>query len=80
LRITRAAITPGTQPHKVNIKVIIKDPQPLSTTAKGGKIIAKKTRQILIISFDDLMCLYDANLLKLLHFYHSTIQLFHKNV
>ncbi len=80
MRITKAAITPGTQPKKNNINVIRKDPQPLSTTAKGGKIIAKITRQILIISFDDLMYLYDASLLKLLHFYHSTILLFPKIV
>tara|TARA_Y100001934_G_C12155897_1_gene679570 strand:+ start:337 stop:510 length:174 start_codon:yes stop_codon:yes gene_type:complete len=57
LRITKAAITPGTHPQKNKIKVIRKDPQPLSTTAKGGKIIAKITRQTLIISFDDLMYL-----------------------
>jgi hypothetical protein len=51
LRIINAAITPGIQPHRQSIKVIRNEPQPLSTTAKGGKIIAKITRQILIISF-----------------------------
>ena len=55
LRITNAAITPGTQPQIHNIKVIRIEPQPLSKTAKGGKIIDSITRQILIISFDDLM-------------------------
>lgn len=53
--MTKAAMTPGTHPHIHNKKVIKKEPQPLSTTAKGGKIIAKITRQILIMSFDDLM-------------------------
>lgn len=48
-------MTPGTQPQIHNIKVIRKDPQPLSKTAKGGKMIDNITRQILIISFDDLM-------------------------
>ncbi len=52
LRITSAAITPGTHPQIHNIKVIRTDPQPLSKTAKGGKIIAKITRQTLIILFD----------------------------
>lgn len=40
---------PGTKPKKHKIKVIKKEPQPLSITAKGGKIIARITRQILII-------------------------------
>ncbi len=44
-KITKAAITPGTQPHKVKIKTIKIDPQPLSKTEKGGKIIDNKTRQ-----------------------------------
>jgi hypothetical protein len=48
-------MTPGTQPQIHNIKVIRKEPQPLSITAKGGKIMDSITRQILIISFDDLM-------------------------
>ncbi len=46
LLITSAAITPGTQPIKVKIKTIRNDPQPLSTTASGGKIMQSKTRQI----------------------------------
>jgi len=41
----RAAITPSTHPKKVRIRTInIIDPQPLSKTAKGGKIIDKRTR------------------------------------
>ncbi len=43
-----AAITPGTQPQSVKIQTMIKEPQPLSTTASGGKIIESKTRQKLI--------------------------------
>jgi len=49
LRITRAAITPGTQPQKVKRSTIRKDPQPLPITDKGGKIIASKTLQKLIV-------------------------------
>ena len=45
-----AAITPGTQPQMVRIVVMIKDPQPLSITAKGGKMIARTTRSIFIIN------------------------------
>ena len=45
-----AAITPGIQPKQVNIKTIIKLPQPLSTTASGGKIIHKKTLKQPIIN------------------------------
>lgn len=51
-------MTPGTQPKSVNKNVIIIEPQPLSKTAKGGHIIDKITRQILIISFDDLMFIW----------------------
>ena len=49
LRITNAAITPGTHPQIVKIKTIIKEPQPLSTTAKGGDKIDNKTLHTLII-------------------------------
>ncbi|GLB50814.1 hypothetical protein Y10_31820 [Neptunitalea sp. Y10] len=38
-----AAITPGTQPHKVSKKVITTDPHPLSNTANGGQTMAKST-------------------------------------
>ncbi len=41
----RAAITPGTQAQRVSIKTIRKEPHPLSTTDKGGNIIAKITRK-----------------------------------
>jgi hypothetical protein len=42
-KITKAPITPGTHPRAVRIKIIKKEPQPLSTTARGGKIIARIT-------------------------------------
>jgi hypothetical protein len=47
-KITRAAMTPGTQPQRVNKNTITIDPQPLSNTAIGGNKIESKTRQILI--------------------------------
>jgi len=43
LRITKAAITPGTHPQRVNINTINTDPQPWSITAKGGNKIDNKT-------------------------------------
>ena len=46
--MTKAAITPGTHPARVNIKVIKTDPQPLSITDKGGKMMANRTRRKLI--------------------------------
>lgn len=48
LRITRAPITPGIQPHRVKINIIIKEPQPLSITAKGGNKIDRITLKTLI--------------------------------
>lgn len=48
-KIIKAAITPGTQPQRVNKKTIIIDPQPLPITASGGKIIAKITLKMLIL-------------------------------
>ena len=39
--ITKAAIDPGTHPQQVNKNTIKIEPQPLSRTAKGGKIIHK---------------------------------------
>ena len=36
-------MTPGTHPHNVKRNTINIDPQPLSMTAKGGKIIDKIT-------------------------------------
>ena len=47
--ITRAAITPGTQPQSHNKNTIKMEPQPLSITAKGGQIIDSKTLQKLIL-------------------------------
>ena len=43
--ITKAAITPGTQPQSVSKNTIIIDPHPLSITAKGGNNIDKITRK-----------------------------------
>jgi len=48
-KITKAAITPGTQPQSHNKNTIIIDPQPLSITAKGGHKMESKTRQKLIL-------------------------------
>jgi hypothetical protein len=49
--ITKAAITPGTQPVKVRIKVIRNDPHPLSITAIGGKMMARKTLNRFIVIY-----------------------------
>jgi hypothetical protein len=48
--IINAANTPGIQPKQIKIHSRIKEPQPLSTIAKGGKMMHKKTLQIDIIS------------------------------
>ena len=40
-----AAITPGIHPKQVRISTIRIEPQPLSKTAKGGKMIDKSTLQ-----------------------------------
>lgn len=48
LIIMRAAITPGIHPHRVKIRTIKTDPHPLSSTAKGGNKIERRTLQILI--------------------------------
>tara|TARA_R110001632_G_scaffold10559_4_gene39016 strand:- start:1708 stop:1869 length:162 start_codon:yes stop_codon:yes gene_type:complete len=47
-KITKAPITPGIHPHKVNNNIIKKEPQPLSITDNGGKKMASKTRKKLI--------------------------------
>jgi len=47
--ITKAAITPGTQPQSHNKKTMKIEPQPLSITANGGQIIESKTLQKLIM-------------------------------
>jgi|TARA_B110000305_G_C19438237_1_gene640249 hypothetical protein len=44
-KITKAAITPGTQPHKVKMNTIITEPHPLSKTENGGNTIDNKTLQ-----------------------------------
>jgi hypothetical protein len=51
LQIINAPITPGTHAHNVRRKTIIIEPQPLSITAKGGKIMQSITRKIDIIQF-----------------------------
>ena len=43
-RMISAAITPGIQPHNVRTKTMSNEPQPLSTTAKGGNSIARIAR------------------------------------
>ncbi len=53
--MTSAAITPGTQPQKVKSRTIRKEPQPLPITAKGGKMMANKTRIILILILIDVL-------------------------
>jgi hypothetical protein len=50
--MTKAAITPGTQPQSHNKKTITIDPQPLSITASGGQMIESITLQILIVDDD----------------------------
>jgi hypothetical protein len=47
-KITKAAITPGTQPQSHNKKTIKMDPQPLPITDNGGKKMASITLQKLI--------------------------------
>jgi len=49
--IISAAITPGTHPQSVSRNTIKIDPQPLPITAKGGKKIANKTLNKLIVLF-----------------------------
>jgi hypothetical protein len=50
-KITKAPIIPGIQPHNVSKNIIKKDPQPLSITESGGKIMANNTLKKLIIQF-----------------------------
>lgn len=49
-KITKAPITPGIQPHKVNNNTIVTDPHPRSITARGGKTIANNTCKNVILS------------------------------
>jgi hypothetical protein len=51
-KITKAPITPGIHPHKVNKKIIKKEPQPLSITDNGGNRMANNTRKKLIEFYD----------------------------
>ncbi|CAM1372716.1 conserved hypothetical protein [Tenacibaculum litopenaei] len=48
MRITKAPITPGTQPQRVNKKTIITEPHPFPNTDNGGNKMANKTRSKLI--------------------------------
>ena len=41
----KAPITPGIQPNNVSIDTIKIEPQPLSNTASGGRIIQATTRK-----------------------------------
>lgn len=69
-KITKAAITPGTQPQSHSKKTIKIEPQPLSKTAKGGQKIERRTLQILIrliLMIDDYLC--DAHTCNLLHLF-----------
>lgn len=65
-KITNAPITPGIQPQKVNIKIIKKEPHPLSIMDNGGKSIANKTLNKLIYNF--LLQLKDTKKCKMLQF------------
>ncbi len=58
LRMTNAAITPGTQPQMVSISTMMIDPHPLSITASGGNIIDKMTLKRLIG-----LCIYNVQAL-----------------
>jgi hypothetical protein len=49
-KITRAAITPGTQPQRVSKKTITKEPQPFPITDKGGNKMASSTLMRLIVT------------------------------
>lgn len=55
---------PGTQPQRVKINTITKDPHPLSTTANGGNKIESKTRQILMVFLFKLVYNYRTNFSK----------------
>jgi hypothetical protein len=47
-KIIKAPMTPGTHAQRVSKKTIMIDPQPLSTTASGGKRMDKITLNMLI--------------------------------
>lgn len=48
-KITNAAITPGTHPQSVSKKTITKEPHPFPNTDNGGKKMANKTLNKLIV-------------------------------
>lgn len=59
LLITRAPITPGTQPQHVKRVTMMIEPQPLSKTASGGKMMHNNTRRMLMIySFFDCIIIF----------------------
>jgi|APCry1669189101_1035198.scaffolds.fasta_scaffold00032_32 hypothetical protein len=43
--INNAAITPGIQPQQVRMNTRSNEPQPLSMTARGGKMMQRMTLQ-----------------------------------
>jgi hypothetical protein len=47
-KITNAAITPGTHPHRVSKKTMMNEPQPFPMTERGGKMMASNTLKKLI--------------------------------
>jgi hypothetical protein len=47
--MTSAPITPGTHPQNVKSNTITKDPQPFPITDSGGKNMASKTLQKLMV-------------------------------
>ncbi|CAM1348033.1 conserved hypothetical protein [Tenacibaculum halocynthiae] len=49
-KITNAPITPGTQPQRVSKNTITTEPHPFPSTDKGGKNIASKTLNKLIVN------------------------------
>ena len=41
--MTKAAMTPGIQPARVRMNTMTTEPQPWSSTAKGGKMMERRT-------------------------------------
>lgn len=58
LRMTSAAMTPGTYPQRVSRNTMSTDPHPRSITANGGKKMARRTRKtdILWVIFEGFQC------------------------
>ena len=42
-RMTKAAMTPGIQPARVRMNTMTTEPQPWSSTAKGGEMMERRT-------------------------------------